>query len=436
MEPSRIMNILMDWNFWGNYETQLMDRPRYSERMNDLFSRKVGLFILGIRRSGKSSLAELFLKERINKDEIEKKDILYINCEDPRFPPKMGSGDLMKIYETYLTELDPSDHIIVLDEVQDVDGWERFCRYLLESKKQRVIVTGSSSKVLDDEVSEILTGRHINIEIFPLSFSELLGFRGVDHGGLDLVKNRIEIKKNFKEYCIWGGFPEVMLSMSEKLRKNLLIQYFQDILIKDVVKRHNISDIDKLEMLAHLYITGICDIQSFNKMRVKISSSLDTVERYSSFLQKGRLFFFLDKFDWSRWKQIDSRKKVYVCDPGFYTMKGFKFSENRGKVMENIVAVELLRRTNEDSELYYWRDYNDHEIDFVVKEKELIKELIQVSSVSNIEDLNHREVRSLLSGNKDTGCTNLTVITDELEIVKDFKGVDIRFIPLWKWLLQ
>jgi len=436
MDRTRIMEILSDWNLWGDYDSILHSRPLYLKRIEELFSRKYALILLGIRRAGKSSLAELFIKDLAEKRIITDKDTLLINLEDPRFPPIIDSELLFKIYETYLAEIGPTDPIIILDEVQKVHDWERFARYLLESRKQRVIVTGSSSKVLDSEVSDILTGRHVDIEVTPLALREILDFNDIELDDLKLFKERNIIQKIFFDYCIWGGFPEVVLSGSEVVKKELLNTYFHDILIKDVVKRFNISDIPKLESLAHLYITQISDLISFNKLKDRLKMSLDTIENYSKYMEKARLFFFLDKFDWSRWKQIRSQKKVYVSDIGFHTLKGFKFSENRGKVMENIVAIELMRKRSDGFELYYWRDYQDHEIDFVVKKGNRIEKLIQVTSVSSIEDVNMREHRSLLIGKKMTDCHDLIIITDDAEGEVEMKDARIRLVPLWKWLLE
>lgn len=430
------MDILVDWNYWGNYDRSLRSRPAYLQRMKELFSSGAALIILGVRRAGKSSLTELFIKDLLKNEEIESKDVLYINFEDPRFPTMIDSDDLLTIYETYLTNLNPSDHIVVLDEVQNVKNWERFARYILESRGQKVIVTGSSSKVLDHEVSDVLTGRHVNIEVTPLSFLEVLDFNGIECKGVDLTRNRIEIKRCLSSFCKFGGFPEVVLSDSEARRKQLLKSYFEDILIKDVVKRYNIGDISKLETLAHMYVSGITDLQSFNKLKDRISSSLDTVERYSRYMQNSRLFFFIEKFDWSKWKQMRSQKKVYVSDMGFYSLKGFRFSENRGKVIENVVAIELMRGKEDGTELYYWRDYQDHEVDFVVKKGDRISQLIQVSAVSDIHDLRSREIRSLLTASRESGCKDLVVVTDELELDREYDGIPIRFVPLWKWLVD
>ncbi len=439
MDRAAILDILVDWNYWGEFHHELQPRPGYQARALELFSARTALMILGIRRAGKSSLVNLCIQDLIDTGVISATDSLIINFEDPRFSPVITGEDLMGIFETYLTTIDPDDPIVVLDEVQNVTDWERFTRYLLEAKQVRVIVTGSSSKLLDREISEVLTGRHVNLEVMPLSFREVLEFRGVSIGSsLDVQKQRIEIRRQLIEYCTWGGFPEVVLSTSTARKQELLLRYFDDILMKDIVKRFTITKIMALEMLADLYVAHIGTLQSFNKLKVKVGTSLDTVERYSSYLELARLFIFIDKFDWSKGKQIRSVKKVYLSDIGPYLLKGFRFSENYGRIAENIIAIELMRRKRFDPrlEIYYWRDYQGHEVDFVLKIGSRITSLIQVHAITSSEDLKPRELAALVKAQQATNCAELLVITDGYEGEVEHDGATVTLIPLAKWLLN
>jgi len=266
-----------------------------------------------------------------------------------------------------------------------------------------------------------------------------LEFKGLKlQSNLDLHKHRIKIRQYFREYTKWGGFPEVVLSKTNARKQELLLRYFDDILMKDVVKRYNVNEIEKLQRLADLYLSNIATLQSFNKLKVKVGLSLDTTERFSRYLGLARLFIYLDKFDWSRGKQVRSVKKVYVSDIGFYSLKGFRFSENLGRIAENLVAIELIRRKSFDPtmEIYYWRDYQDHEVDFVVKVGKNIAHLIQVSAISSVDDIRSRELNSLAAAHRTTGCDDLLVITDDYEGEHEHKGARIRFVPLWRWCIE
>jgi predicted AAA+ superfamily ATPase len=258
---------------------------------------------------------------------------------------------------------------------------------------------------------------------------------------VDIARHKIDLMRFLDEYAEWGGFPEVVLSSSVVRRRELLTRYFEDIVIKDVVRRFGIKEFDKLERLANILVANIATLQSYNKLKVPLATSVHTVERFSKYLEISRMFFFLKKFDYSAGRQMRSINKVYVTDPGLYTVKGFRFSENAGRVAENLVAVELLRKRslNPQLELYYWRNYQQQEVDFVVKEGARVKQLIQVCwDVSN-ERTRRRETSALLKAGTDMKCNDLLIVTNNYEAEETIKrnGVKktVRFLPLWRWLL-
>lgn len=235
----------------------------------------------------------------------------------------------------------------------------------------------------------------------------------------------------------YGGFPEVVLSDSPTRKRALLTNYFVDITAKDIVRRFGIREIEKLENLVGAYTSGISSLQSFNRLKNLLGVSLDTVERHSKYLEIARLFIFIKKFGYSAFEQIRSVRKVYIIDTGFYYVRGFRFSENIGKLMENVVVIELLRRksTNIASEIYYWKDRQQREVDFVLKEGLEIRQLIQVTYSSGRDDIERREIEGLIKASKELKCTDLLVITWDYEEEEEIKGKKISFVPLWKWLL-
>jgi predicted AAA+ superfamily ATPase len=443
MNSSDLFDILVDWNYWGSYRTQLLQRPAYLRRIEALFAAKTALVILGIRRAGKSSLIHLYLQELFAQKKANAKDCLIINFEDPRFTKTLTAQDLHKLYEMYLQNLVPSEPIIILDEVQNVEGWERFVRYLLEAKELRVIVTGSSSKLLDRELATVLTGRHVDIEVFPLTFKELLDFKGISYDSLlDQTTNKIEIRRLHDEYMKWGGFPEVLLCDSEERKRELLLRYFDDILLKDLVKRFNIKQVHKLEQMANLLTTNTATLQSYNRLKNQLQLSLDTVERFARSFEITRMFSPLAKYDHSLGSQMRSINKVYIADNGFYHAKGFRFSDNIGRLAENTVAIELQKRRlfHPQLEIYYWKDYQEREVDFVVKEATRVRQLIQVCwNVANPTTLK-REVNSLLKASAELQCDDLLIITEDFQEQKEYpaNGITrlIRFVPLWEWMLE
>jgi predicted AAA+ superfamily ATPase len=435
MEESKIMEILVDWNLWGNFDRKFLPRNTYLDKILRLFGREA-LVIKGVRRAGKSSIAYMFLKEWIKPK--KENDTLVINFEDPRFPSSLTVDDLTKIYEVYLRRLNPSSkHIVVLDELQRVKKWESFVRWLIDAKNVNVILTGSSSKLMSEEYSTLLTGRHIDIEIFPLNFKEFLYFNGIKiENELDLLKKKNEVFHLLYEFLEFGGFPEIVLTKDRIRKKELLVSYYNDMITKDIVQRFKIKKIEKLDNLSKNYVTNISTIQSFRKLKDLVGLSLDSVERFSKYFEVARLFFFLPKFSFSIQNQMRGMKKVYVVDAGFYNVLGFKFSENIGKVMENVVFVELLRRSSltGEFEIYYFES-NNKEVDFMIKGGKDIKQLIQVCYDVTDTNTKKREMNSLVKASEEIKCKDLIIITWSYEAVEKYKNKEIRFIPLWKWLL-
>ncbi len=430
MRRSEILEVLADWNFWGHDLDAGIDRAELVGVIKRYANIGEIVVVSGVRRCGKSTLLLQFCRSLIESG-VRKEDILIVNLEDPRLK-KPDLGLLNKIYEAYLTELNPQKlHYVVLDEVQVVEGWERFARFLHENKKIRVFVTGSSSKLLSSEYSTVLAGRHVDMETYPLSFREFLRFRGVDAGdNVAAVSKRHELKRLVSEYVKWGGFPKACLLKGEQDKKEVLNAYFRDIMIKDVVMRHRIREVEKLEELAKYYLTNTASLQSFNNIRKVIGTSLDTVERFSGYFSEAYLVFFVSKFSFSKKEQIQNPKKAYCIDTGLRNAVGFVFSDDSGRLMENVVFLELKRRKKE---IFYWKGKG--EVDFVAKDGLRKLALIQVCYDVENESTKKREVGALMEAMKELKLKEGLVITAEYEHEEKVGGKKIIYRPLWKWLL-
>jgi len=343
---------------------------------------------------------------------------------------------LQEIYETYLEFLSPSAKpYIFLDEVHNVPGWERWVRTVHELGKAKVVVSGSSSKLLSGELATVLTGRHLDLYVYPLDFNEFLNFRNVSiKDRLDIVSKKTKIKKLFKEYMRWGGFPEAVLSENRKL---LLLTYFDDILTKDIEKRYEIKKRSLLRALAGFYLTNIARPVTFNSIRKFLNTSTVTVGKFSSYLEEANLIFFVKRFSYSVKEQEKSPRKVYAVDAGLANSIGFKFSENSGRLIENLVAIELKRRRNlnPDLEIYYWK-HNNKEVDFVVKEGIRVKNLLQVCWDIEEFEVSKREVNPLIEAMDKFKLKKGTVITEDYEAEEKIKNRIIEYIPMWKWLCE
>lgn len=434
MREEEILEALNDWNLWRRDLYSGIDREEYLEKIFNFLGSNMIVTILGIRRAGKSFIMRQVVN-RLSRS-VPKNEILMINFDDRRFP-MLDDSELQRIFEVYLKNLNPKSRpYVFLDEVHRVKNWERWVRTVHELGVAKVVVSGSTSQLIKEELATLLTGRHLDIEVFPLSFREFLKFKGVVlRDRLDVVSRRVVVKGLLDEYVEFGGFPEVVLGGN---KREILMAYFEDIVTKDIVQRYKVFKVDELLALARFYLTNIASPVTFNSIKEFVRLSVDTIEVFTKYLESVYMIFFVKKFSWSVKQQEKAARKVYSIDTGLSNAVGFRFLENRGRLMENVVAVELLRRArlNPLVEIYYWKDYQGNEVDFIVKEGFNVKELIQVTYASGRDEIRRREVKALLKAGRLLNCSNMLVVTWDYEDLMNVDGYVIKFVPLWKWLLE
>lgn len=434
MNKNELLAILHDWNFWRkDIETGII-RQNYLSRVKEFLQTNQVLTVTGPRRAGKSFLMRQAAKD-LASNGVGKENILMVNLEDPRFTDS-SQKLLEQIYETYLEFLTPKGPVyLFLDEVQEIAGWEKWVRYIHELKKARMVVSGSNAKLLSRELGTLLTGRHLDVTVFPLSFREYLEFNGVGVGDpLDVVARRIEIQGLLRRYLEFGSFPEVVLSPQ---KKEILLNYFEDLVNKDLLRRFHLRKPQELKALVKFYLSNVATLTTFNAIAKSLNISPVTAEKFSGHLEQVYLVFFLRRLSFKIREQEKSPRKVYAIDTGLSHAVGFRFSENIGRLAENLVFLELKRRQifNPALELYYWKDVRHHEVDFALKEGTRTTELIQVCW--DVEDARtkERELRSLEKAMNELSCRQVAVVTETYEGEEEFKGHTIQFRPLWKWLL-
>ena len=379
------------------------------------------LVITGIRRCGKSIFS--YLLEREHK-------FGYINFDDERlFGLKSEDLDsvLQAFYELY-GELD----YLVLDEIQNVARWELFINRLRRTK--RVILTGSNSNLLSSELATHITGRYIDKRLFPFSFKEYLEFKKFPLSGAYTTSEKAAILRMLDDYLANGGMPETY-----KFGRPILLRTYDDIITKDVVVRRKVKKSDELKKLAKYLLSNVSEEFSYRALGTATGiKNVSTVTKWVSYLEECFLVFRLERFDFKLKQQFLAPKKIYCIDPGLVDLIGFKFSENKGRSIENAVAIQLQRKKEEDRilEVYYWKDYFQKEVDFVLKSKNKVIELIQVIAISRRDELRERETDALFAASSRLKCDNLTIITINLEDVIKTDDRKITLIPLWKWLLS
>lgn len=434
MEKNLILKILNDWNFWEKDIASGIKREFYLKKMKDLLSGEQVIAITGPRRSGKSFLMRQLAKELV-KDGAEKSDILMVNLEDPRFP-LLDKESLQRIYEVYLEFFRPKrTPYIFLDEVQEVKGWEKWVLMMQELKKARVVISGSNAKLLSRELSTLLTGRHLDMIVYPLSFREFLEFNNIfiDKES-DIILKDTDIAGALRNYFETGAFPEIVLGAN---KKEGLLNYFGDILEKDLIKRYKIRKTEKFKDLLKFYFSNISSLITFSSLEKAMGFSADTIEKFSDYAETAYILFFLKRFSFRVKEQEKSPRKVYAIDSGLANAVGFRFSENLGKLAENIVFLELKRRNLEspDLEIYYWKDEKHREIDFVLYRARSVAQLIQVCWDFSDWRVKDREIKNLIKASHGLKCDDLLIINQDIEKEEIINDKKIKFIPLQKWLL-
>jgi hypothetical protein len=379
------------------------------------------IVISGVRRCGKS----VFLSQIMNNffDRC-----YYVNFEDERLAD-FDLKDFNRLYEVCI-ELFGKTDVFFLDEVQNIGGWERWVRRMYENGF-KFFITGSNARLLSKELATLLTGRHLQFSIFPFSFREFLRFHKIDFKKQDayLTEKRAVMMKHFSSYLKDGGFPEYL-----KYGKiEILQEYFNDIIQRDVLERYSVKNFRQLKELARFLITNSANLTTFNKLK-KLTEikSVNTAIRYFSYLENAYLLFRIPCFSYSLKKQAVNPFKVYAIDVGLRNAISFKFSKDLGRIYETTVAVELRRK---DKEVYYWKNPQHEEVDFVIKEGAGVKQLIQVCYDISDYETKKRELNALIKASKELKCRDLLVITEDYEDTEKVKNKEIKFVPLWKWLL-
>ncbi|MBI2549339.1 ATP-binding protein [Candidatus Woesearchaeota archaeon] len=423
------LSSLNEWNPWWESKESVeglkgKHRPYYDYLVNSVDIKEITI-ITGVRRSGKSTLMYQMISNLLKKS-VDSKQILFVNLEDKR----LTHESLDSIYQCYRENINlDKKAYIFLDEGHRKEGWESWIRKRYDQKaNDKFIISGSCSYLLKKEYSTLLTGRNLTFEVFPLSFEEFLLFKDITIDKENIKKNIILEKtkwvifKNLKEYLNLGGFPEIAFK-PEDYKMRVLEQYFDDILYKDIIDRYNLNS-QKAKDLALFFTTNLAGLVSLRNVRNSLKLSYDTVKDYLSYYKEAFLFFTLDHFSYSFKEQKTLASKIYCIDNGLRNAVSFKFSKDDGKLVENLVFVELTRRGNK---CYYWK--NNGEVDFILKAKNQSLAAINVSYTDEIDD---REIKSLLEFKKKfKKAKDLLLLTKDTE--KKEKG--IVFIPLWKWLL-
>ncbi|MBI2448740.1 ATP-binding protein [Candidatus Pacearchaeota archaeon] len=396
-------------------------RENYVERETELkLNNNIIKVIVGPRRAGKSFFAIHFLNKR--------GEFGYVNFDDEKLIDIKNYDELIEAMNSVYN----NPKFVLFDEIQNLSKWELFVNRL-QRQGFNLIITGSNSKMLSKELATHLTGRHFPIHISPFSFKEYIRLEKKE-------LTTAEIKEKFSKYLIYGGYPEPLVKSLDI--KEYLSILFDSIIFKDIIKRYRIRNPKEIEDMAFYLMSNIANEYSYHSLtKTSNVKSSHTVEKYLGYLEETFILFSLNRFSYKVREQLSSNKKIYCIDNGFIYSKAFTLSPDYGKLYENLVAIELKKKEMFGKlHVYFWKNQQQEEVDFVIKERAKVKQLIQVCFNIKNRETKKREVRALLKASRELKCNNLLIITEdyEAEVEEEWFGIKekIKFISLWKWLKE
>lgn len=401
---------------------ELLSRPyltrRISQDSDTLLNSHLIKLITGPRRVGKSTQALLMLRD---------KNFAYLNFDSQQLLDAWDASLVMRM----LDDVYPGYDYLLLDEVQNLDAWDLWVSELYRQGKN-LVITGSNAKMLSSEMATVLTGKYLQVEMLPFSLEELFDWHKLDLHHL-MPEQGAECKVLADDYLRNGGYPEAVAS--RQLVRSYLDTLFDSIVWKDVAKRHNVRNTTDLNNLAVYLVSNFCNPLSANELAEELGlSSVNTTKKYMDYLHEPYLFYYLSRYNNKLKLMKKAPRKVYVVDNGFVAAKAFSVTENLGRLLENQIFIDLVRRGYDtEKTMFYYRSRNDKEVDFVLRQGAHIERLVQVCYDLSSPKTEKREVDAIVECAGELKCDSLTIVTydDDRTIEKDGYRIDV--IPISKF---
>jgi len=400
--------------------------------------------VVGVRRCGKTYLLLNTMKQLLR--ELKKDNVVYVNFEHERLR-NLDAGDLEELLVAQREIFEPDETkpvYMFLDEIQNVRDWDKWVRRIHDERRFRIFITGSSSKLLSREIATSLRGRCLSFILYPFSFAEFLKAKKYPLESLAEIQYSEEkgkVLKLLREYMEFGGFPEVVLEGDEETKNRLLSSHFETIFYKDIVERYGVRNLALLGDFLRYAINNLSSYLSLTKVEkyfksTGIKCSKKTLANFLKYSEAVFLLFPLEIFSYKIKDRMQYPRKIYCADTGIVGRFTPKISENLGRLAENVVYSELRRRFEPPThEIFYWRDRQLGEVDFVVKEGLRVKQLVQVCWDSTDEETKKREIRGLVKAMEEFRLREGLVLTEDFEGKERVDGRRVVYRPLWRWLL-
>ena len=401
-------------------------------------NRKKIITIPGVRRCGKSTLMMIAINALIESG-VPVQNILWIGFDDERLK-RMTSDDLDEVIAAYM-EMYPDvpikDVHMFFDEIQIIEGWEYFVLRVYKNYCKNIYICGSNATMLSTELGTALRGYPLEYKTYPLSFNEYCRFKGVDTDSY-LEQDKAKVRNAFAEYNHTSAFPEVVLTVSESEKLQLLNGYFDTMLLKDVAEHYGIANLPVLRYFVKRIMANLTKPTSILSIYNDIKSqglriSKDELYRWADYVCDVFMFIRIPKYERSLAKEQKALKKYYCIDNGLRSAVLLPQSDDNGKLLENAVLLHLNRNLGPADRIFYFQE--SAECDFVVQRNERVDELIQVTWDMSDDNTREREINGLLEASRATGCDKLTIITIDEESAFERNGKTIHVMPAWKWAL-
>lgn len=430
MLKDKIIEVLADWNYWDKEIPDYIPRPEYNNQIERAKQSEEVVVLRGIRRCGKSTLLINQIKDLV-KGGVLIRQCLFVNFEDPRLSNDLNVALLDDIFMAYQEYVNPDLFpYIFFDEIQNISLWEKWVRTKYELKQAQLYVTGSSSTLLSKEFGTALAGRYLPVNVFPLNFSEYIVFKGEClPDTLGMISKAVVYKRLFNSYLKEGGFPKVILSAKD-MQKKELDMYFESIILKDIMARYGLKNYDNLRKLALYLMSNIGCLINLNKLKVALNISYELLSHYYEYIKDTFLIYELSAYEYSLKKQFSKGVKIYCIDNGMIDAVSFQFSENKGRMLENMVCFALKRKS-----LAVYFHSGKRECDFIVEQDNKVVQAIQVCLNLENPETKQREVDGLLEAMHLYELKEGVIITEDENDEKLFGDRKIVVMPAWKWLL-
>lgn len=390
--------------------------------------------VTGIRRCGKSSLLGLTIN-RLLEAGVPKERILYVGFDDERFLSMTPDNfdELLQAYREMYPTTSLQDVYMFFDEIQLVSGWELFVLRVYKNYCKHIFITGSTAKMLSEEIASALRGWPDEYREYPLSFEEYLSFKGIEADKYS-EEGKAMMTFAFRDYCDEGGFPEVVCAQTKSEKVKILQSYFSTMLFRDMIEHYHIgASVSVVRYFLKRMMNNLTKPTSVNNIYNDLKSQGLKVAKDSLYLWLDyacNIFLFrkVQRYTKSMVKQSSSPAKYYMADIALRNAVLLPESEDAGKALENIVYLNLERSLGEEDQISYF--YEQKECDFVVQRGERVSELVQVCWTLNEENM-EREVGGLLAASTVTNCKQSKIITFCQQQTIEREGIRIEVLPIW-----